>query len=186
MTIISLTGASGAGKSTLEHSLAKYFGGGLIARTTTRPPRSANEPGHEFISVDDMQNLASFTPCVLPPVIVHGNWYAAKESAFITALAETNGRFACTVTNPDRHQMVREYFAQHGLNTLAIHLLSPSEEELRRRLNERNWSDSELEFRVRASKHFDKWASRLSDIHLLDPDTKSNIFNKSLRLIEDT
>lgn len=184
MTIVSLTGASGVGKSTLEHALCEHFGGGLTVRTTTRQPRFPDEPGHEFISILEMEALPSHERCVLPPVVVHGNWYAAKEQPFFDALKETNGRFAIMCVTPDRHKMIREHFIPHGIKTVAIHLLSPSERELRQRLAERDWTEEELEFRIQDSKHFDDWARREGGMHLLEPDTKENILARALRLIE--
>jgi guanylate kinase len=183
MTIVSLTGASGVGKSTLEDRLVEYFGGGLAVRTTTRHPRSPNEPGHEFIGEAEMAILPSRERCVLPPVVVHGNWYAAKEQSFFDALEETTGRFAIMCVTPERHRVLREHFAPLGIRTLAIHLLSPTEDVLRQRLAERNWTDEELEFRIQDSKHFDDWARQEGDVHFLQPDSKENIFNKCLELI---
>lgn len=184
MTIVSLTGASGVGKSTLEHALCEYFGGGLTVRTTTRKPRFPNEPGHEFISVKEMENLPARERCVLPPVVVHGNWYAAREKPFFDALKETSGHFAIICITPERHRIVREHFILHGIKTIAIHLLSPSEGELRQRLAERNWTNEELEFRIRDSRHFDEWARREGDMYFFESSTQENILVRAIRLIE--
>ena len=186
MTIVSLTGASGVGKSTLEHGLVEYFAGGLVLRTTTREPRFPNEPGHEFISVPDMETLVLRKICVLPPIVVHGNWYAAKERAFFNALKETGGRFAIICVTPERHRVIRDFFSPLGVKTLAIHLLSPPEAELRRRLEERNWSNEELNFRIQDSKRFDAWAREESNMHFFRPGTKENILKCSIALIETT
>jgi guanylate kinase len=186
MTIVSLTGASGVGKSTLEDSLVSHFGGGLAVRTTTRQPRFRNEPGYEFISVKEMENLPARVRCVLPPVVVHGNWYAAREKSFFDALEETSGRFAIMCVTPERHRMVREHFIPHEIKTIAIHLLSPPKTELRKRLIKRDTGLDELEFRIRDSKHFDDWARSEGDMHFFEPDTKENILTQALRLIETT
>lgn len=186
MTIISLTGASGVGKSTLEHSLVEHFGGGLVLRTTTRQPRSLNEPGHEFVSMAEMESLTSRERCVLPPVVVHGNGYAAKELAFFDALNETCGRFAIICVTPERHELIRKHFAPLGIKTLAIHLLSPPEEDLRHRLVERNWTDTELDLRIQDSKHFDDWARSEGNMQFFEPDTKENILARCLQLLENT
>jgi guanylate kinase len=123
--------------------------------------------------------------CVLPPIIVHGNWYAARRSAFADALKQTSGEFAGIDITPERHKLVREHF--RGLQkTVSIHLLSPTENELRARLSERNWKAEELELRIRDSGRFDQWARQEGGMFFLSPNTKDTIFEACLRLIETT
>ncbi|MEK7462232.1 MAG: AAA family ATPase [Patescibacteria group bacterium] len=183
MTIVSLTGASGVGKSTLQSSLASHFGGGVVRSTTTRSRRAGDsEHDYEFLSEADFFALEE--DFVMPPVTIHGNWYVGRISAYRKALAETDNKFAVTCLTPERHKVLRHYFEPIGISTLAIHLISPPEEELRRRLAERKWTAEELEFRIQDSRHFDEWARNEGDMHFFEPDIKENILTQALRLIE--
>ena len=185
MTILSLTGASGVGKSTLQFSLARHFGGGIVRSTTTRPPRAGdNDQDYEFLS--EAEFFALDEVFVMPPVDIHGNYYVGRISAYRNALEETSNRFAVTCLTPERHKVLRQYFEPIGISTLAIHLLSPSKEDLRRRLSERNWSEEEINFRIKDSKHFDDWARSEGNMHFFEPDTKENILTRCIQLLKNT
>lgn len=58
-TIVLLVGASGSGKTSIANELCKKYGWTSVNSYTTRPPRFENEPGHLFVSEEEMDRIVS-------------------------------------------------------------------------------------------------------------------------------
>jgi guanylate kinase len=183
--IVTITGASGVGKSTLEHALAARFGGGRVLTISTRAPRADETEKDRFFqtpaSLEGRDDLVW-------KVTIDGNIYAATRSAFEIAFAET-GSIAFVAITPERHELIANHFASEGIRTLAIHLVSPSDEILRARLWSRHGTtEGEVARRRMRSCNEEILAFEIAQrfpIHFIEPQSKEAVFQDALRLIND-
>lgn len=155
--ILTLTGASGVGKSTI---VRKFLGGNregkLIRSFTTRLPRDSDIPGeYEYnLSPDVFKDKERF----LWVVQAHGNMYGTtKDSVREALLSEVPHLMILT---PDAVPLLRvaadEVGGMDGI--VSFYVISPDEEELRRRLRERGDADPLIEKRINDCKRWDSEA----------------------------
>ncbi len=181
MKVMSITGASGVGKSTLEKALVAHFGGGRVRTITTRPPREG-----ETSSDYDFQTRESLIgrTDLLWNVEIHGNLYSVAESEFDKAASETGG-FAFVCITPERHDFLSDYFRPKGVRTIPVHLVSPGNVELERRLRARGESEEAILKRIDDSREFEANASKVERLNFVQPDTPEVVFAEVVRLYHD-
>ena len=162
--IVTITGSSGAGKtSIIKRLLAQNSLFKLVTSFTTRTARPSDLPGEYqcevFAKTFEAWNKENK---FLWLVSVHNNSYGTLKESVDAALISSAISFMPIV--PDVIQPLRDY-ADTKLTgrVLSFYILSPPEEELRRRLKLRGEDDATIEKRVSDCKQWDE-AARNSGI----------------------
>ncbi len=162
MAILALTGASGVGKTTQVKRLAVHFGGGRVVTMTDRSPRPGEtECDYKFKTLKAIQ----CTPDLLWIHRTYNNHYASDKSSFEDAFRQTDGTAILSVV-PHLHKTLRSAYPDQQY--VGIHLLSPGDSELRRRLQSRP-DTSDIENRIKESHEMDTEARAIPGIHLVEP-----------------
>jgi guanylate kinase len=146
--LLIVSSPSGAGKTTLCHRLLAEFSDTRFSVShTTRPPRTGETPGRDYHFVD----AAAFETMVRDDAFiewaqVHGNRYGTAHAEIRAAAADR-----CDVVFDIDFQGAAQIKRRHP-DAVAVFVLPPSLEELRRRLEARGTETPEsLERRFRAA-----------------------------------
>jgi guanylate kinase len=146
--LLIVSSPSGAGKTTLCNRLLKEFGDlGFSISHTTRPPRPGEIDGKDYHFVD----VETFTRMVdenkfVEWAHVHGNRYGTARSE-LAAAAEKRTDLIFDVDFQGARQIKGQY-----PSAVAVFVLPPSIEELRRRLTQRGTESPEsMERRFKAA-----------------------------------
>lgn len=101
-----IIGRSGSGKSTFESYLKEVLQWNSIESYTTRPPRFKNEPGHTYITWDDVQkNPEYFKENRIAETIINNNLYFATREQFNHAniyIIDPNGFYQILENFPNK------------------------------------------------------------------------------------
>jgi len=146
--LLIVSSPSGAGKTTLCHRLLEEFTDARFSVShTTRPPRKGETPGRDYHFVD----AAAFEEMVRDDAFiewahVHGNRYGTAHAEIRAAAADR-----CDVVFDIDYQGAAQIKRRYP-DAVAVFVLPPSLEELRRRLESRGTETPEsLERRFRAA-----------------------------------
>lgn len=144
-----LAAPSGAGKTTLARALAQRDAGVVISvSATTRPPRRAERPGHDYLFVDDaefdrMQQAGELVEWAT----VHGRRYGTPRGPIERRLAE--GVVVVLDIDVQGARQMRAAFPE----TVLVFVLPPSTGELVQRLRGRaSESDEERIARLKTAR----------------------------------
>lgn len=156
-TLISISGASAAGKTTLQANLSRHFGSGTRVRTvTTRERRyDESEDSYQFVTPEWLRENNGDLLWDEP---LYGSQYSVSFTEIFRALNARASQVAHLAIDPKSHLPLLRYGANRlqGVHIIVLHLLSPPEDELRRRLWERPGTrEEQVETRIRESRAFD-------------------------------
>lgn len=156
-TILTVTGASGAGKSTIvKKFLESVSGSALIKSYTTRSPRDSDMPGEYQCNVSH-EKMRRMEKGFFKLFEAHGNFYGTLRQSVVEAMAQKEMRVMILI--PEAVKTIRDYFAKwdvlHEL-IFSFYLLSPGEDEIRRRLVGRG--EAEIQKRINDCKKWDEEA----------------------------
>ncbi|MDO8676062.1 MAG: AAA family ATPase [Candidatus Azambacteria bacterium] len=160
--ILTITGASGVGKTTIIKKLLETRPDvKLIKSWTTRGPRESDLPGeYEYnVPAEEMQILEKDFFKIFN---AHGNSYGTLKKSVVEAFLDSEPRILILV--PEAVEAIRDYFSKYDVyleRIVSFYVLSPGEEELRRRLSGRNETD--IQKRIDDCKKWDD-AAIASDI----------------------
>jgi len=176
--LISISGVSGSGKTTLINQLEVTFGGGRIITHTSRPCRPT-ESGHDyhFCTTEQIHALTD----ALWVKENYGNWYAVTASAVYQPLRRIGIGFLPTITSHHNtlHRRLPDVICTH------IHLLAPSVEELRGRLQKRGSDTATVKTRLREINRIDSKALADRHIKTVTPNTAEVTFVEVMGIIRD-
>lgn len=156
--IITLTGSSGAGKTTYcKELMARKPDWKLVPSYTSRAPRQTDMPG-EYVYNVSPEEFARMMKSgeSLWEVKEHGNTYATARSD-VSEAAGKLGPHIMLIT-PNTVGTLREFLKTEQRSLLHFYLLSPSEEELRKRLARRNASKEGISQRISDCQTWDSEA----------------------------
>ena len=156
--IITLTGSSGAGKTTYcRELLAREPGWKLVPSHTSRAHRQTDLLGEYVYSVSPKEFMRMATNNeMLWQITEHGNTYATVRADAEEA-AKSSGVHIMLIT-PNTVGILREFLKSEQRQLLHFYLLSPSEEELRKRLSRRNTGEEEIPRRISDCQTWDSEA----------------------------
>lgn len=177
--LLSLTGASGVGKTTLQQMLETSGIAPIVLTVTTRAPRPGDRYRH--VSLDEFDGLP-----LLWQKENYGNLYGVTSEDIEQALKET-GVASISITL-DKHAVLVDMYTDSDVQCVPVHLLSPGEEELRRRMRERGDSEELIKTRIQKDVEVDNWARRVKeqevpDLTLVTHGSTEAVFNNILALI---
>ncbi len=156
--IMTITGASGAGKTSIASELLRLKPDRkLVISLTTRDPRPSDLPGEYRCNVP----IAEFEESTkfIWVVSAHSNRYGTLLESVNTALAEETLRAMILV--PEAVGLLRKHTkTKREGSVLSFYLLSPPEEELRRRMKLRGEDEATIEKRIKDCKEWDEEARR--------------------------
>lgn len=139
--ILVLSGPSGAGKSSLISKIVDHIGPTYFSiSTTTRPMRAGEEDGvhYHFVSVDEFKQEIE-QEMFLEYAIVHGNYYGTSLGPVKKALKE--GKLVIFDIDVQGHDAVQNRL---GDITTSVFITTPTLEELKRRLHNRQTDSEEI------------------------------------------
>ncbi|MDO8510762.1 MAG: hypothetical protein Q7S55_01205 [Nanoarchaeota archaeon] len=150
--IITFTGVSGAGKSTI----AKSVGFPFVPSTTTREPRPSDLPGeYEYLEHGDFDHDKAWD-AFLWVNEYDGNSYGTKSEMVDTAL--TNPGTYTMILVPRVLPLLLKYAGTDKV--LPFYILSPPEEILRSRMEQRGNTPDSIERRLKETKNWDEQAGK--------------------------
>ncbi len=187
--LICISGVSGAGKSTLEEYLRRAYPSTFVSipSYTTRPPRKEAELSYQFISKESfslMQRAGDFAWTRE----IHGNWYGTKNAD----IADSFIRKECSIIiiTPECLPILGglcKKIDRSLSRVLFLHLWSPGETLIRRRLRIRNESPQVIEQRIQDCKTWDRYVADVDpELHiqfLMNEGTFEAFFVKASRII---
>ncbi|MDP2598419.1 MAG: hypothetical protein Q8P49_01160 [Candidatus Liptonbacteria bacterium] len=154
--IITLTGASGAGKTSIARKLIELIPElKLVLSLTTRDPKPSDLPGEYRSNVPMGEFESRKDEFLWVTKIVHGNRYGTLKSDVDSALASPQPHIMILV--PECVGLLRDYIKNKDA-VVHFYLLSPSEDELRRRLQGRGDDEAAVEKRIAECKKWDEAA----------------------------
>lgn len=156
--IITLTGSSGAGKTTYcKELLLRKPDWKLVPSRTSRAPRSTDLASEYIYDVSEEEFARMMKSGEsLWEVKAHGNTYATARSDIFEA-AGSSSVYIMLIT-PNAISILRDFLKTGRGSLLHFYLLSPSEEELRKRLARRNTSEEEISQRISDCQAWDSEA----------------------------
>jgi|GEM_PF-882801 len=162
-TIFTITGASGVGKtSIIKRFLEVRSSSRLIQSVTSRPARPTDLDGEYEYEVS-MSDFEVRKDDFLWMATAHGNCYATcRKSVCEFWLRQTSFSPGCMILVPSVLPILRKYLVDCD-RLISFYVLSPPEEELRRRLTARGDDEATIERRIDECKKWDTEALQ-SDI----------------------
>lgn len=151
--IITLTSSSGAGKTTYcGEILSRQPEWKLVPSYTGRAHRQKDLPG-EYIYNVSQEEFRQITERgeTLWTINEHGNTYATLRRDVLKAAQSAN--HSVMLLAPKTIEILREFMETKNL--LHFYLLSPPEDELRKRLSRRNSSEEEISRRISDCQNWD-------------------------------
>ena len=149
--IITFTGVSGAGKSTI----VEILGLPLILSTTTREPRASDLPEeYEYLEHGDFDHDKAWK-AFLWVNEYGGNGYGTRSEVVDRAL-NSQGTYAMVLVP----QVLPLLDYAGANNVLPFYILSPPEEILRSRMEQRGNTSDSIERRLRESRAWDEQAGK--------------------------
>lgn len=139
--ILVLSGPSGAGKSSLISKIVDHIGPTYFSiSTTTRPMRSGEVNGvhYHFVSVEEFKREIE-EEMFLEYAVVHGNYYGTSLGPVKKALKE--GKLVIFDIDVQGHDAVQNRL---GDITTSVFITTPTLEELKRRLHNRQTDSEEI------------------------------------------
>ncbi len=139
--ILVLSGPSGAGKSSLISKIVDHIGPTYFSiSTTTRPMRSGEVNGvhYHFVSVEEFKHEIE-EEMFLEYAVVHGNYYGTSLGPVKKALKE--GKLVIFDIDVQGHDAVQNRL---GDITTSVFITTPTLEELKRRLHNRQTDSEEI------------------------------------------
>lgn len=165
--IITITGASGVGKTTIAKRFLEMMPcAKLVTSFTTRSPRPSDLPGEYEYNMPE-EELKRRRDEFLWVVSVHGNLYGTSKKSVMGALALSSAADSwLMMLTPEVIPQLRKYIS--GLEgdkrrIAPFYVLSPSDEELRKRLSARGDDEGTVQKRINDCKKWDRDAIQ-SDI----------------------
>lgn len=154
--IITITGSSGAGKSSIAKRLLELMPKSrFVVSLTTRRLRPTDLPG-EILHVTKIGfSWRKLWRKFLWAKPVHGNHYGTLRKSVDDAFALATPSLMLLM--PETVPLLRNYAVGKG-TVLSFYILSPSEEELRRRFGVRGDDSAAIERRISDCKKWDKEA----------------------------
>ncbi len=157
--LLLVSGPSGSGKTTLCRRAATAGIANYAISCTTRPSRPGEEHGIDyfFLSVDEFKTKIANDE-LLEYAEVHGNFYGTLKSEVFSYIE--NGKDVVMDIDVQGAEQIRTCLeAKVQLALVDLFVMPDSEEELRKRLNERGTdSDEVIEKRMRNSlKEMQQW-----------------------------
>lgn len=130
--IVTFSGASGAGKTTVAGGVLNGLPEAkMIISDTTRSPRDSDLPGeYDYRSTGEFEKISGSCLWTLD---IHGNHYGTREESVAEAKAHPDEVFIMLLT-PNTIDILKAYIAKIGIKTVSVYIMSPQEDELRRRL----------------------------------------------------
>lgn len=160
--IITITGASGAGKTTIiKRFLTVRPSAKLITSFTTRSPRPSDILGEYVYNVPE-EEFERRKDEFLWVVSAHGNLYGTLKESVLEAFAPSSSTGPrLMLLTPAAIPILREYLSgladcKHRI--ASFYVLSPSEEELKKRLSARGDDTSSVQKRVDDCRVWDRAA----------------------------
>jgi guanylate kinase len=176
--IVSISGASGSGKTTLQDDLLKQVDAGRVLSNTTRPRRSTDkEMEYRYLSKEAFLKLSD----LLWTQEIHGNLYGTRASDILMQLEMHE--MATIIVTVNCHEILRKNFADTPVKTTALHILSPTETELRARLTERGDAEASIEERIMDCQGWDHDAKKLQFLQLIQPNTREGVLRDALSIL---
>lgn len=161
--IVTISGASGVGKTTIEKSLLKRLANAEVVVSVTTRDRRDTDNQHEYRYVSKrwfrlLNRLGAF----LWTINVHGNLYGTLESSVRKALKKYDD-VSLMILVPDRVKNLLDYARERDSEefVLSFYILSPSPDNLRKRLQGRGDSESEIAKRIRDCEEWDNEARKV-------------------------
>lgn len=180
MRIVLISGASGAGKTTLQEELLERLDAGRVISNTTRPRREADKADeYRHLSKNEFRTLQDF----LWTQEIHGNFYGTRD-ADVRIQLEKHGT-AIIIGTVVCHSLLRKYYMCSSIEISSLHILSPDEAELKRRLMERGDCIDDIKKRIHDCREWDNEAKRLSFIKLIHPGPKQHVLDTALEILEE-
>ncbi len=162
-TLVTITGASGVGKtSIIKRFLEVRPYSRLIQSVTSRSARPTDLEGeYEYeLAIGDFEQAENDFLWVIP---AHGNYYATRRKSICEFwLRRTPFYPGCMILVPEVLPLLRTYLVDCD-RLLSFYVLSPSEEELTRRLTARGDDKATIQKRIDDCRKWDAEALR-SDI----------------------
>jgi len=163
--IVTLTGKSGSGKTTIVDGVRRQIKRvELILSTTTREPRSSDLPREyehitpfEFETLDRLERLAWKRK-------VADHSYGTKKSD-IEKFLQQDGLIGIMILLPDVIPILREMGGDKILN---LFVLSPGEEVLKKRMQERGDSEENITKRLQNERNWEADARTMGEFHFID------------------
>lgn len=151
--IFTLTGASGSGKTTIMRELLKRDANvKVLPSITTRTKRDSDVEGeYKYVAEKDFQNIQQ-NNAFLWDVDMHGNFYGTAKADVDYALKANHKSIMLLV--PEVIPILKSY--THSV--LSFYIVSPPEDILRQRLQNRGDDPSDIEKRILDCKKWDKEA----------------------------
>jgi len=149
--IISISGASGAGKSTVISNLTSTQGRfRRLTSITTRPPRDDDVSGEvDAVSEREFEKLLEDEKLAWS-VMIYGHRYGSLKSEFVDAIHDPSSVLLCDIAS-DAVPKIRTIIESSGSSQsryVSTYLMSPSMDELGRRLADRGMDREEIKRRL--------------------------------------
>ncbi len=149
--ILTLTGASGAGKTTIARELLNKLpiDSQMVPSYTTRKPRETDIPGeYKYVGKFKFQFLNN-TGLFLWTAHVHENSYGTTKS-WVGKSLQDDGTVYIMILLSDAIKTLRDFAEKNGvLNSVySFYISSPSQEVLKKRLEERGDGSEEVQKRL--------------------------------------
>jgi guanylate kinase len=154
-----------------------YCKAGRVISNTTRPKRTTDAPDEyryfersAFLQVTDW----------LWRKEIHANLYGTRKSDIDSVLEET-GLAVIIIVHPC-HKILKNAYAASGVKLLHLHILSPNESEVRRRLSKRGDSLESIDRRIGDCRGWDEQVQELVFVRTIQSGSKEHIFQQCLLL----
>jgi guanylate kinase len=178
MRVVSISGASGVGKTTLQEKLIEHRDYRRVLSHTTRSKRDSDREGEYcYLSVDEFFSLND----LLWSIEIHSNHYATSRSELCEASGK--GKGAVIVLSVDCVLPLRKFYLSQQIQHVAVHLLSPSEEVLRQRLQARGGNKKEMVRRLTECSAWDEKVRTMEFVRSVSPMSPPETLDQVVRII---
>lgn len=164
--IMTITGASGVGKTSIIRRFLREQDSCLITSFTSRSPRPTDIPNEYAYNVSQ-ERFEKCNADFLWIVSAHGNTYGTPKKAVFNAFSQFgSSRLRLMILTPEVLPLLCNRLTEFGdyeHRVVSFYVLSPPEDELRRRLNTRGDDEATIRRRIDDCKRWDAEALQ-SDI----------------------
>ncbi len=177
ISIISISGVSGVGKTVLLQWLLEIIQpSGLVPSYTTRGRRPSDIGEYNYINPEQFRLLKESNEFAWF-VDEYGNQYGTKADDLHQAVLDAGSikKVSMLLIVPKTIHNLRHQMISFGGEVISFYVYCSDENELRRRLMERDRDPGAVERRMVGSRYFSEEASRIKGLHWIDNSGNDNL-----------